>query len=337
MIKYTVIVPAYNSANTINDCLNSLIHQSINKEDYEVIVIDDGSTDNTGDIVKRFPVKYVLQLNQGPAAARNHGAREAAGTIILFTDSDCVPASNWIEEMVRPFEVSGIAAVKGAYRTSQRSFAARFAQIEFEERFEILKRAESIDMVDTYSAAFRREIFWQEGGFDESFPSANNEDTDLSYKLSSAGRKMVFNPKAIVRHLRHPDTLWRYARQKFWRGYWRMVVYGRFPQKMVKDTYTPQSLKFQILFIFSSMPFIALSAFFSTSLYPAIVLFVFFVVSALPFSFFAIRRDFMAGLISPFCLAVRALSVGSGVLYFFSRKLARTIGGKTTHKIINTL
>lgn len=320
MIKYSVIVPAYNSINTIKDCLNALTHQSISMEDYEIIVVDDGSTDRTDNIVKKFPVKYLRQANQGPAAARNHGAREAKGEIILFTDSDCVPASDWIEEMVRPFEKPDIVAVKGAYRTSQSALVARFAQIEFEERFEILKRAKSIDMVDTYSAAYRRDLFWQAGGFDESFPVANNEDTDLSYKLSSAGHRMVFNQNAVVSHLRHPDTLKKYAVQKFWRGYWRMMVYKRFPQKMVKDTYTPLGLKLQILLIFCIMPFVVLSAILNMSLYPTILLSVFFIMSALPFSLFAMKRDFMIGLISPFCLAIRALSVGSGILYFFFRQ-----------------
>ena len=77
-------------------------------------------------------------------------------------------------------------------------------------------------------------------GFDESFPVANNEDTDLSYRIAAAGHVMVFNPDAVVSHLRHPDSLRRYIRQKFWRGYWRMIVYRRHPGKMVKDTYTPR-------------------------------------------------------------------------------------------------
>ncbi len=319
MIKYSIIVPAYNAGNTIKGCLSAALNQSISRDDYEVIVVDDGSTDGTGDMVKRFPVKYICQPNRGPASARNHGAREAIGKIILFTDSDCVPAYKWVEEMTKPFEKPDVIAVKGAYKTNQRSLIARLVQTEFEERFEMLKRAESIDMVDTYSAAFRRDIFRQAGGFDESFPVANNEDTDLSYKLSSAGYKMVFNPEAIVYHLRHPDTLLRYARQKFWRGYWRMVVYKRFPKKMVKDAYTPQSLKFQILFLFGIVPFLILSTLLEMGLYLAVLLFIAFVISTLPFSLSAVKKDFLVGLMSPFFLATRALSIGLGVLYFFYR------------------
>lgn len=317
MIKYSVIVPAYNSAGTIEHCLKALTQQSINMEACEVIVVDDGSTDRTDDIIKKFPVKYIRQPNRGPAAARNHGAAKAAGEVLLFTDSDCVPDYRWVEEMTRPFADRDIAAVKGAYRTSQKALTARFAQVEFEERFELLKKTERIDMVDTYSAAFRREVFIRAGGFDESFPAANNEDTDLSYKLSAAGHKMVFNPKAIVSHLRHPDTICRYSRQKFWRGYWRMVVYRRFPDKMVKDSYTPQSLKLQVLLLFSAIAFALFTVILPVSVYLSIFLLVLFMLSALPFASFAFKRDWLIGLASVFFLSVRALSIGCGILYFF--------------------
>lgn len=317
MIKYSVIVPAYNSAGTIEHCLKALTQQSMNMELCEVIVVDDGSTDRTGDIIKKFPVKYLRQPNLGPAAARNHGAAKASGEVLLFTDSDCVPDYRWVEEMTRPFADRDIAAVKGAYRTAQKALTARFAQVEFEERFELLKKTELIDMVDTYSAAFRREVFLGAGGFDESFPAANNEDTDLSYKLSVAGHKMVFNPGAIVCHLRHPDTICRYSKQKFWRGYWRMVVYRRFPDKMVKDSYTPQSLKLQVLLLFSAMVFALGTVILPVSVYPAIFLLVLFMLSALPFAAFAFKRDWLIGLTSAFFLAVRALSIGCGIIYFF--------------------
>ncbi|MEW6066933.1 MAG: glycosyltransferase [Nitrospirota bacterium] len=316
MIKYSVIVPAYNAVNTIDACLNALIHQSIPETDYEVIVVDDGSTDKTSEIIKSFPVKYIYQKNHGPASARNHGAREAIGEIILFTDSDCVPISNWLQEMAKPFENIDVVAVKGAYKTSQRSLTARFAQVEFEERFEMLKKADSIDMVDTYSAAFRKKTFWEAGGFDESFPVANNEDTDLSYKLSKMGYKMVFNPNAIVYHLNHPASIKRYARLKFWRGYWRMVVYKRYPDKMVKDTYTPQTLKLQILSLFLSLMCLSLIWLLPhLMLYPLIFSVILFCISTLPFTLLAIKNDAVIGILSPFFISVRAASLGLGIIW----------------------
>jgi glycosyltransferase involved in cell wall biosynthesis len=314
--KYSIVVPAYNAANTIGHCLAALARQSAPAKDFEVIVVDDGSTDGTGDIVKQFPVRYFRQPNRGPASARNLGAREAGGEIILFTDSDCVPDGNWVKEMTAPFKDPDIAAVKGAYRTSQRSLTARFAQVEFAERFRMLTKADSIDMVDTYSAAFRRDVFFGAGGFDESFPVANNEDTELSYKLAGQGHRMVFNPNAIVCHLNHPDSITRYARLKFWRGYWRMVVYRRYPDKMLKDTYTPQTLKLQILFLFLVpacllqmllVPFL--------SYYPLLASVILFCVSALPLTVSAIASDLPVGLLSPFFIAVRAAALGLGIIW----------------------
>ena len=316
MILYSVIIPAYNAKGTIEKCLSNLENQSIPRGDYEVILVDDGSTDSTPDIIRRFPVKYFWQSNQGPAAARNKGAQEAHGDIILFTDADCVPQNNWIEEMVRPFKDPEIMAVKGAYKTDQKSLIARFAQIEFEERFKMLKQVESIDMVDTYSAGYRKSVFLSLGGFDSSFPVANNEDTELSYKMSKAGYRMVFNPNAIVYHLNHPDSIKRYARLKFWRGYWRMIVYKRYPDKMFKDSYTPQTLKLQILFLFLSLlciPFIVLSPYL---MFPLLIFSIIgFIFSSLPLTILALRKDLSVALCILFFTFLRSFSLGLGVVW----------------------
>ena len=154
--RYSVIVPAYNAEKILSSCLKSLVNQSLPKTVYEIIVVDDGSTDTTADIVKDFNVKYLFQTNQGPAAARNNGTAMAEGDIILFTDSDCVPDRSWLEEMVSPFQDPEIVAVKGSYKTNQKGLAAKFAQAEFEDRYDLLQKSSTIDMVDTYSAAFRK-------------------------------------------------------------------------------------------------------------------------------------------------------------------------------------
>jgi len=316
MVVYSIIIPAYNASNTIGKCLYSLLNQSIPKERYEIIVVDDGSTDGTAEIIKNLPIRYLWQHNQGPATARNRGANEAKGEIILFTDADCVPEYNWIEEMVKPFNDPEVMAVKGAYKTQQKALTARFAQIEFEERFEMLKKAETIDMVDTYSAAYRKSVFLSFGGFDPSFPVANNEDTELSYKMSKAGYKMVFKPDAIVYHLNHPDSLKKYTRLKFWRGYWKMMVYKRYPEKMLKDSYTPQSLKLQIMFTFLSLitlPFLSFPP--NLLSYLSLGAMIFFLLTILPFVTLALKRDFQVGILSPFFLFLRALSLGLGIIW----------------------
>ncbi len=319
-MKVSVIVPVYNNQESIKKCVEALLGQNYPNNGYEVIVVDDGSDDGTAGVVKAYPLKYIYQKNQGPAAARNRGAGEAKGDIILFTDSDCVPDGNWISEMVKPFKTPDVVAVKGAYKTNQRALTARFAQIEFEERFNMLKKAGSIDMVDTYSAGFRRGVFLEMKGFDTSFPVANNEDTELSYRMSRLGFRMVFNPNAIVYHLNHPDTIKRYARLKFWRGYWRMVVYKRFPDKMIKDTYTPQTLKLQILSLFFFFAVLPLILFFPVvGIFLLLLASLSFLVLSVPFTMLALSKDPVVGFFAPFLLLVRAALIGFGLLWGIAR------------------
>lgn len=315
-VKISIVIPAYNSEKTLEQCLIALFGQTYPQDLYEVIVVDDGSTDSTAKLLEALPVQYIYQPNQGPATARNRGAAAAVGEIILFTDADCVPDANWAAEMVRPFDDPEVMAVKGAYRNRQKSIVARFAQIEFEERFEMLKKVESIDMIDTYSAGFRREVFKELGGFDTSFPCANNEDTELSYRMSKLGHKMVFNPEAVVCHLNHPASVARYFKLKFSRGYWRMVVYKSFPGKMAKDSYTPQALKLQILSLLCLIAELPAAIFFpgpglGLLLFTGLVL----VGLMMPFTVFALKRDQVVGFCSPFLLVLRAFSIGSGAVW----------------------
>ena len=325
-MEFSIIVPAYNAENTVEDCLKSLLDQSLARDRYEIILVDDGSGDGTADIIQRYPVWYFCQENQGPAAARNKGAQLARGDILLFTDSDCVPVHNWLERMVAPFsENPDISGVKGAYKTRQKSLTARFAQVEFEDRFQLLEKVDFIDMVDTYSAAFRRDLFLTSGGFDPSFPVANNEDTELSYRLVSQGHLFVFQPSAVVYHT-HPDTLRKYLRTKFWRGYWRMVVYARYPEKAVRDTYTPFVVKAQTLLA----AIMAIQLF--LSLFWPIPFFHFFIGAAimilgtsLPFSMSVIIKDIPVGLLVPMYCLLRAVVFAMGSLGGTLSVLARKV------------
>jgi glycosyltransferase involved in cell wall biosynthesis len=324
---YSVIIPAYNAEKTLGPCLEALASQTMAPEEYEVIVVDDGSTDGTGDVAAAYYVHCVYQPNQGPAAARNLGARHAGGKVILFTDSDCIPAPEWIAEMVHPFEDLEVVAVKGAYKTKQTELAARFAQMEFEDRYDLLTKSSSIDMIDTYSAAFRRDVFLAMGGFDQSFPVANNEDTDFSYRLAAAGCKMVFNPRAVVFHT-HRSSLKQYLKMKFWRGYWRLIVYRRYPDKAMKDTYTPAVIKIQTLLMAISLPILFVSLFAPIFLIIVPVLWGTVAILALPFSIKAFRKDRMVGLLSPLIILLRSMVFAVGSLLGAVRSIAFPAAGQ---------
>src|SRR4030042_2580234 len=115
--QISIVLPTFNSAKVRGKCLESLKNQTIDSEKYEVIVVDDGSTDETEEVAARYPVRYIYQENRGPAVARNNGVIQSQGDIILFTDADCDPQSNWIEEMIKPLNDNQVVGEKGAHKS----------------------------------------------------------------------------------------------------------------------------------------------------------------------------------------------------------------------------
>ncbi len=312
-MKASVVVPAYNAESTIGKCLGSLVRQSISRDAYEIIVVDDGSTDATPEIVAQYGVRLVRQPNRGPAAARNAGAQVARGELLLFTDADCEPAPDWIEILCGAFADPSVAGAKGTYRTHQHGLVPRFVQVEYEEKYERMKRWKWIDFVDTYSAAYRRDLFLAHGGFDTRFPSASVEDQEFSFRLAERGHHLVFVPRAIVYH-QHPLSLAIYARRKYLIGYWKVLLLLRHPSKAVRDSHTPQSLKVQVALIgllaLSLLGTLANNAFWWAGASLTLLL----LLSTLRFCLRAVHRDRSVALVAPCLLLLRAASLTVGLV-----------------------
>jgi glycosyltransferase involved in cell wall biosynthesis len=309
----SIIVPTFNGERRIGACLHALSRQRTVRE-FEVLVVDDGSNDGTAAVVKRFSgARLIRQAKAGPAAARNRGAREARGSILLFTDDDCIPAPNWMDAMLAPFCDPEVVGVKGVYCTRQSGIIARFVQIEYEDKYRVMAREGDIDFIDTYSAGFRRARFMEMGGYDTSFPVACAEDIELSYRMAARRWKMKFVPDAIVCHT-HPDQLGSYLRKKYKFAYWRMLAVRKNPAKAVKDSHTPQIMKLQLLFL----PALMAAAMFDLrmqSRFPATLLVITtFLLSTLPFVVRALQKDILIGLLSPLLLAARACAQCLGTM-----------------------
>lgn len=309
----SIIIPTFNGAARIANCLEALLPQ-IADRDAEILVVNDGSTDNTAEVVGRYPsVRLITQANAGPAAARNHGARESKGSVILFTDDDCVPMPDWLSAMIEPFKDPELVAVKGVYRTKQTSVVARFVQIEYEDRYRIMARHPSIDFIDTYSAGFRKDKFLEMNGYDTSFPVACAEDAELSYRMSARGWKMKFIPEAIVYHT-HPENLRPYLKKKYKFAFWRVLALRKNPSKSVRDSHTPQLMKLQLLFI----PALLMTLFHdgvAQARFPwSIAVLIAFFLSTLPFTSRAFEADPLVGVFSPPLLATRSCAQLLGVI-----------------------
>lgn len=218
----SIVIPAYNAARTLEACLRACLDQTY--PETEVIVADDGSTDGTPEIAARLGVRYLWQENRGPAAARNTGARAARGEIIAFTDSDCVPASDWIEQLMAGF-APDIVAVGGTYGIANpESRLARLVHEEIVVRHTRFK--DEVDFLGSFNVAYRKDAFDAVNGFDESFTAASGEDNDLAYRLQDAGGTLRFHRAAVVAH-HHPVRLLPYLRTQMWHGFWRVKIYAR--------------------------------------------------------------------------------------------------------------
>lgn len=323
----SIIVPVYNGAMTITRCLDALAQQNIASLCYEIIVVDDGSQDQTPLIVNQWidnhpqhRARLVNQVNAGPAAARNHGAKVAQASLLLFTDADCAPLPNWIEALTIVFQDSSITGAKGAYLTTQSALVPRFVQAEYEDRYDRMRNQTQIDFIDTYSAAYRRTVFLENDGFDVIFTTASVEDQEFSFRLAQKGYRLVFVPQAQVLHF-HDSDLWEYGRRKYYIGYWKALLTRWHPERMVQDSHTPQVLKVQIVLLallIGSLP-LGLGGLFWPPLEWAWLLIglliLGFVTTTLPFLGKLAQKSWTLALLGPIMLAVRALTLGSGFLF----------------------
>ncbi|MDJ0753043.1 MAG: sugar transferase [Ardenticatenaceae bacterium] len=318
----SIIIPAQNAEVSIEECIRALQQQTIQNKIREIIVVDNGSTDQTAVIAERAGARVLSELRGGAAAARNTGIETATGDIICFTDADCCPTEDWVEKITyRLREDPEIIGAKGIYHTRQKEVVARFVQIEYEDKYDLLRPQKTIDFIDTYSAAYRRDILLANDGFDENIFFV--EDQELSFRLAARGYKMVFQPDAAVYHL-HSNTLWKYFRKKFFIGYWKAQVVRRFPTRGVKDSHTPQILKGQMVLIMALLA--SLTALFFLPLanillpsplwrlfYAVPVLTAFtYLISTVPFVSKAWPKDRAVAVSSPGLLAVRAAALSFG-------------------------
>ncbi len=305
----SVIIPAFNAAQTIGMCLGSLSKQTLASSLYEIIVVDDGSVDGTVDVAKEAGARVIRQSRSWPAAARNAGVDKANGDIVCFTDADCNPEPDWLEEITAPFEDPSIVGCKGTYATRQTKIIARFVQLEYEDKYDLLRKQDHIDFIDTYSASYRRDVLIANNGFDQRFPYL--EDQELSFRLSARGYKMVFRPEATVYHL-HSDTLLAYLRKKFRIGFWKAQVVRRFPERGIKDSHTPQSMKVQ-MGLMALLYLTILSTFITRwAILPLVILTLLFLVTTLPFSQKAWKKDRTIAVVASILLAARATALGLG-------------------------
>ncbi len=235
--KASVVIPVYNAQQTIAHSIQAVLAQTY-PGDIEIIVVDDGSTDRTPQIVQSFrEVKYVRQDNAGPAAARNKGASVGKGSFIFFTDSDCIPHRNWVEKVLKGFTDDNIGVVCGSYGIANtQSALARciYREILYRHHFLMPRFPKAFG---SYNFCVRRQVFAECDGFNEDYRRASGEDNDLSYKILKKGHRIFFAKDALVDHY-HTTSVRKYLKEQFRHGFWRAKMYFDHPDMAKGDDYT---------------------------------------------------------------------------------------------------
>lgn len=239
----SIIVPVYNGASTIEICLESLLQQNYPADTYEIIIIENGSTDNTTELIKKYPVRLFHNDTRGPAPARNLGIAKSEAEIVVFTDADCIADSNWINELIKPYrepDVGGVGGAILAYQHDHRNTVEMFSDDYAPLTNFISGDLEFLPHLYTANASYRHCLLREIGGFNDRLTTG--EDVDLAWRLQlQTGCKLRYAPQAIIYH--HHRTTWRgLARQYRQYGFGEIVldtIYSHYP------TY-PRTLRFQM-------------------------------------------------------------------------------------------
>ncbi len=211
--RVSVIVPARNAARTIEECLVSLANLDYQKDRLEILMVDNGSTDETRELASRFPVTVLTQdRTRSSYAARNAGLARATGDIVAFTDSDCVVTQGWLRNLVRGFDDEGVGCCAGeivpyARETVIDGYLADSGQMSQKA----LLAYTPLPRAMTANLAFRREVFRRIGPFNKESVSGGDSEM-LIRMLTRTDWRVRYNGDAVVFH-KHRTKLLPFVRQ----------------------------------------------------------------------------------------------------------------------------
>jgi len=233
----SVVIPTYQRAARLERLLSALEKQTY--KNFETIVVDDGSTDTTRDVAKNRPVKYVRLPHRGRVYAKNYGAKEAKGSVVLFLDDDGIASPNLVHEHARLHGPSNIGVVGGslfsprqypnvAAQQDRKRFLKRIWDIVVYlglknetgrilpngltiDNFEPKGKVREVDHVPGGNMSVRKSAFEEVRGFDLCYYGvAYREETDLCVRIKRKGYRALFNPKALLLHERRLPKNLRY-------------------------------------------------------------------------------------------------------------------------------
>jgi glycosyltransferase involved in cell wall biosynthesis len=212
-MKITAYIPCFNGGPYLADTISSILHQT--RPPDELLVIDDGSTDNTSEIAARFPVKLIRHdKNKGLAAARNTALANAKHPLFAAFDADAIAEPTWLSFLLDAFQDSKVAGVGGRLLERHcitppdlwrsRQLSQDLGEVPIEIVWPMPKR------LGGFGTIYRTDVLRDAGGYNERFRT-NYEDVDMCARVLRAGHKLIFDPRAVMYHARR-DTFWSILR-----------------------------------------------------------------------------------------------------------------------------
>ena len=226
--RMSVVVCVYNGERTLRDCCDSL--KELDYPDYEVIIVDDGSKDNTAAIVAEYPFRVIRTPNQGLSQARNVGLEAATGEIVAYTDGDARPDPHWLSYLADEFQATSHVGI-GGWNTAPEGdgwFAGCVANAPGGPVHVLLSDREA-EHIPGCSMAFRADALKAIGGFDPQFRAAG-DDVDVCWRLQDQGWTLGFSHGAMVWH-HNRDSFAAYWRQQRGYGQAEAMLERKWPDK----------------------------------------------------------------------------------------------------------
>jgi GT2 family glycosyltransferase len=241
-VDISVIIPTYNSRDLLVETLRALLAQDCDAQRYEIIVLDDGSTDDSAEAVRGLngPVRLIYEWreNRGRGAARNAGARLAHNPVLLFLDADVRPAPGFLSGHARQHQAHRRAGVQGRTLQAPETLKTTFMRATNLLPDLTIRRKEALSPLHVITRNFSvtAEAFWEVGGFDEAFVGYGWEDIELAMRLQEAGVALRYEPEALAyhHHVQRLEDLIPKLRQAgegavyFWRKHGRTRRLGLF-------------------------------------------------------------------------------------------------------------
>ncbi len=212
MLQFSIIIPAKNEEATIGRCLDSLANVDWDRSQFEVIVVDNGSTDRTADIAKGKGAHLFIKPELSIAALRNYGVTMANGAILVFLDADCTVAVNWLRSAARYLSRDDVICFGSPPVIPENATWVQIAWFQVRRRSE---RCVEVDWLESMNMFVRRDGFISVSGFNEKMVTC--EDYDLSLRLRSLG-KLVSDERIVAVHHGEAASVSHFFRKEYWRG-----------------------------------------------------------------------------------------------------------------------